>query len=134
MNSTSGISPATTAIDAPQDLLIVLRHAPHGSSWLREGLDVALVAAAFGKRVGLLFQGDGVFALLQGQSSGPLAQKGTHPQLAMLEMYDIEHLWVSEAALAARGLSVDSLMLPVTSLGASRIARLMHSHPHTLIF
>lgn len=117
-----------------QDLLIVLRHAPHGSHWLREGLDVALVAAAFGRSVGLLFQGDGVFALLSGQSSGPLGQKGTHPQLAMLEMYDIEHLWVSEAALDARGLAADSLMLPVTRLGSVEIAQLMRSHAHALIF
>ncbi|WP_110656063.1 sulfurtransferase complex subunit TusC [Salinicola halimionae] len=118
----------------PQDLMVVLRHPPHGSHWLREGIDVALVAAAFGQRVGLLFQGDGVYALLEGQQAGALGQKGTHPQLAMLEMYDIESLWVSAAALSERGLSIDDLMLPVKPLGAEAVAELMQVQPHTLIF
>ncbi|WP_448128109.1 sulfurtransferase complex subunit TusC [Salinicola sp. NYA28a] len=118
----------------PQDLLIVLRHPPHGSQWLREGLDVALVAAAFGQRVGLLFQGDGVYALLKDQQAGALGQKGTHPQMAMLEMYDIDMLWVSETALAERELSADDLMLPVVPLNAEAVAELFARHPHALIF
>jgi len=118
----------------PQDLLVVLRHPPHGAHWLREGIDVALVAAAFGQRVGLLFQGDGVYALLEGQQAGALGQKGTYPQLAMLEMYDIESLWVSAAALSERGLSIDDLMLPVKPLSAEAVAELIQIQPHTLIF
>src|SRR5690554_1089031 len=80
------------------DLLVILRHAPHGTSWLREGLDAALVAAAFGRRVTLLFMGEGVTALLPGQAAGPLGQKGTAPTLEMLEMYDIETLLVEAEA------------------------------------
>ncbi|WP_110599743.1 sulfurtransferase complex subunit TusC [Salinicola lusitanus] len=118
----------------PQDLLVVLRHPPHGTQWLREGLDVALVAAAFGQRVGLLFQGDGIYALLKGQQAGALGQKGTHPQLAMLEMYDIDTLWVSARGLRERGLSTDDLMLPVVPLEASAMVELLQCHPHTLIF
>ncbi|MFD2437450.1 hypothetical protein [Modicisalibacter luteus] len=38
-------------------MLVVLRHAPHGSSWLREGLDVALVGAALGKKFTCSFSG-----------------------------------------------------------------------------
>ncbi len=116
------------------DLLVILRHPPHGSSWLREGVDVALVAAAFGQAVGLLFQGDGVFALVEGQRAGPLGQKGTHAQLAMLEMYDIERLWVSASALRARGLTPVDLMLPVQLLDAEALERLVHAQPRTLLF
>ncbi|WP_353978840.1 sulfurtransferase complex subunit TusC [Salinicola endophyticus] len=119
---------------APLDLLVILRHPPHGSSWLREGVDVALVAAAFGQSVGLLFQGDGVFALVEGQCAGPLGQKGTHAQLAMLEMYDIERLWVSANALRARGLMPADLMLPVQLLEAEALERLIHAQPRTLLF
>ncbi|NRB56082.1 MAG: sulfurtransferase complex subunit TusC [Salinicola sp.] len=124
----------STSRPVPQDLLVVLRHPPHGTHWLREGLDVALVAAAFGQRVGLLFQGDGIYALLKGQQAGALGQKGTHPQLAMLEMYDIETLWVSARGLNERGLSADDLMLPVVPLEASAVTELLQRHPHTLIF
>lgn len=126
----------TSRPDATDDetLLVVLRHAPQASSWLREGLDVALVAAAFGRDVELLFQGDGVFALLEGQSSGALGQKGTHPQLAMLEMYDIDRLWVSQASLSSRGLEREDLMLPVSVLDRAEIAALHAAHPLSLVF
>lgn len=135
MNHSSDIEPvADPASTAPQDLLVVLRHPPHGSQWLREGLDVALVAAAFGQRVGLLFQGDGIYALLDGQQAGALGQKGTHPQLAMLEMYDIDKLWVSAASLSQRGLTLDDLMLPVLPLDEGELVDLLQVHPHTLIF
>ena len=60
------------------DLLVILRHAPHGSSWLREGLDTALVAAAFGQRVTLLFAGEGVLALLDRSDSRAAGAEG-HP-------------------------------------------------------
>ncbi|WP_372613521.1 DsrE family protein, partial [Halomonas sp.] len=78
----------------PRDLLVILRRGPHGSSRLREGLDTALVAAAFGRTVTLLFMGEGVTALVAGQKAGPLGQKGTAATLEMLEMYDIDRLLV----------------------------------------
>ena len=84
---------------AAGDLLVMLRHGPHGSSWLREGLEAAMVAAAFGREVGLLFTGDGVMALLEGQQVGPLGQKGSDNLLAALEMYDVERCYVDAAAL-----------------------------------
>lgn len=90
-------------------MLVILRHAPHDSSWLREGLDVALVAAAFGRRVTLLFLGDGVEALRPGQTAGALGQKGTHATLDMLAMYDIEDIRVDLDSLERRGLTLDSL-------------------------
>ncbi|WP_110665355.1 sulfurtransferase complex subunit TusC [Salinicola halophilus] len=124
----------TQSASSSEALLIVLRHPPHGSSWLREGIDVALVAAAFGREVELLFQGDGVFALLEGQAAGALDQKGTHPQLKMLEMYDIERLWVSQRDLDRRGLTVDDLMLPVTTLDPDGVAALHAARPLSLIF
>lgn len=118
----------------PGDLLVILRHGPHGTSWLREGLDAALVAAAFGRRVTLLFMGEGVTALLPGQGGGPLGQKGTAPTLEMLEMYDIETLLVEAESLARYGLDAGSLMLPVTSVGQGRIAELTASHSLILNF
>ncbi|WFF42875.1 sulfurtransferase complex subunit TusC [Salinicola endophyticus] len=127
-------APAADTQPISLDLLVILRHPPHGSSWLREGVDVALVAAAFGQAVGLLFQGDGVFALVEGQGAGPLGQKGTHAQLAMLEMYDIERLWVSASALRARGLTLADLALPALALEADEIDHLVHAQPRTLLF
>ncbi|KGE79050.1 sulfurtransferase complex subunit TusC [Halomonas sp. ND22Bw] len=116
------------------DLLVILRHAPHGSSWLREGLDVALVAAAFGTDVSLLFMGEGVTALVEDQTAGALGQKGTAPTLEMLEMYDIETLWVEAEALTRFGLTADELMLAPRALEAGAIAEAVQNHPRVLTF
>lgn len=116
------------------EVLVILRHAPHGSSWLREGLDAALVAAAFGRRVSLLFCGAGVTALLAGQRAGPLGQKGTQPTLEMLAMYDIETLLVEETALAEYGFTQSDLLLPVTLLSPSQVAMTLAEHSLVLNF
>lgn len=109
-------------------MLVVLRHAPHGSSWLREGLDVALVGAALGKKVHLLFLGDGVLALTTGQQHGPLGQKGTHPTLDMLEMYDIDMILVDDKALTQRGLTADDLQLPVSLIDDATLPEIFARH------
>ncbi|MBE0487785.1 MAG: DsrE family protein [Halomonas sp.] len=116
------------------DLLVILRHGPHGTSWLREGLDAALVAAAFGRRVTLLFMGEGVTALVPGQSGGPLGQKGTAPTLEMLEMYDIDSLLVEADALARFGLCVDGLLLPARAAGPLELSALARTHALVLTF
>ena len=97
---------------SPQRVLVVLRHAPHDSSWLREGLDVALVAAALGQDVTLLFLGDGVEALRGGQQAGPLGQKGSHATLDMLTMYDIDDIRADIESLTSRGLTMERLNWP----------------------
>ncbi|PAU79339.1 sulfurtransferase complex subunit TusC [Halomonas salipaludis] len=116
------------------EVLVILRHAPHGSSWLREGLDAALVAAAFGRRVTLLFVGEGVTALVAGQAAGALGQKGTQPTLEMLAMYDIDTLLVDCQALDERGLGTADLLLPVTTLAPPELAATLAAHPLVLNF
>ncbi|HIX61654.1 MAG TPA: sulfurtransferase complex subunit TusC [Candidatus Halomonas stercoripullorum] len=116
------------------DLLVILRHPPHGSSWLREGLDVALVAAAFGQAVSLLFQDEGVLALLKEQQAGPLGQKGTAATLDMLAMYDIESLYIDAEALNRFGLHADTLQLPATRVDAEAIKSLLNQHQQVLTF
>lgn len=116
------------------DLLVILRHPPHGSSWLREGLDVALVAAAFGQAVSLLFQDEGVLALLKEQQAGPLGQKGTAATLDMLAMYDIESLYIDAEALNRFGLHADALQLPATQVDADAIKSLLNQHQQVLTF
>jgi tRNA 2-thiouridine synthesizing protein C len=116
------------------DVLVILRHPPHGSSWLREGLDAALVAAAFGQAVSLLFQGDGVLALVDGQTPGPLGQKGTAATLEMLGMYDIESLYLDDGALSRLGLPMDALIQPVRPIDAAGIAALIAEHRLVLSF
>lgn len=116
------------------DLLVILRHGPHGSSLLRDGLDTALVAAAFGQRVSLLFMGEGVMALVDDQQSDPLGPKGTSATLTMLTMYDIETILVEEAALEHVGLAPSDLMLPVCLMSGKALSALPASHRLVLTF
>ncbi|SDK80263.1 tRNA 2-thiouridine synthesizing protein C [Franzmannia pantelleriensis] len=122
------------SVETAGELLIILRHAPHGSSWLREGLDAALVAAAFGRQVTLLFCGEGVTALVAEQTAGPLGQKGTQPTLEMLAMYDIDTLLVDQQALDERGLTAADLLLPVRPLAPPQLAAALAAHPLVLNF
>lgn len=124
----------SSSADFSGDLLVILRHVPHGSSWLREGLDAALVAAAFGQAVTLLFQSDGLLALAKGQQSGPLGQKSTAATLDMLAMYDIESLYFDLEALERFGLAQQDLQLPAAGVDASSIPQLIAGHRLVLTF
>lgn len=119
---------------SPNALLVIIRHAPHSSNWLREGLDAGLVAAAFGQPVHLLFMGQGIMALLKEQGSGAPGQKATLPTIDMLEMYDIDKLWVPEGALHEMHLSTDSLIEGVTLVADQEIPELLQQHVKILNF
>ena len=119
---------------APDALLVIIRHAPHGSNWLREGLDTALVAAAFGQPVELLFMGQGIMALLKEQGSGAPGQKATLPTIDMLEMYDIDKLWVPQEGLESLNISADTLVDSVTLIANVDIPNLLQQHAKILNF
>lgn len=112
-------------------LLITLHHAPHGSAWTREGLDVALVAASLEQAVTVLLIGDGVYVALRGQTAGALGQKGTLPMLEGLEMYDIGPVQVDQASLDARGLNASDLVAGCECCDAQA---LLTRHANILVF
>lgn len=119
---------------ASEALLVIIRHAPHSSNLLREGLDAALVAAAFGQPVHLLFMGQGILALKKDQGSGAPGQKATLPTIDMLEMYDIDKLWVVEETLQRMVLSADSLVEGVTLIAEHEVPELLQQHTKILNF
>ena len=49
--------------------MYVNRHAPHGTIYPLEGLEVVLIGAAFDQDVSMAFIGDGVFQLNKGQDT-----------------------------------------------------------------
>jgi tRNA 2-thiouridine synthesizing protein C len=114
--------------------LIVIRHAPYSSNQLREGLDVALVTAAFGGSVSLLFLGQGVLALLKEQTVGAPGQKATLPTIDMLEMYDIENLLVPAETLQAFNITSDQLVEGVTVIPTSELPSLFQRYASVLNF
>ncbi|MFD2437449.1 hypothetical protein [Modicisalibacter luteus] len=69
-----------------------------------------------------------MLALATGQQHGPLGQKGTHPTLDMLEMYDIDMILVDGKALTQRGLTADDLQLPVSLIDDATLPEIFARH------
>lgn len=93
-----------------KSLCIISRQPPYASPQAKEALDAALVAATFDIPTTLVLLGDGVFQAIKDQASEHIQQKNLAKQLAVLPMYDIETLYVSERDLASRGLKPEQLM------------------------
>lgn len=89
------------------------RRAPYGSIYALEGLEVALIGAAFDQEVSMAFVDDGVYQLKSGQDTSQSDMKNFSPAYKALGDYDITRLYVEKESLEARGLSVDDLM-PLT--------------------
>lgn len=95
---------------------ILNRCLPHGSAQGRESLDLTLALSAFNESISLFFIGDGVYQLLAGHSPGGILQKHYQPLFKMLELYDVENIYVCSASLLQRGLTTEMLMIAVTLL------------------
>lgn len=117
-----------------KSFLLICRHAPYGGATAREALDVALTAATFDQTVSMLFLGDGVLQLMQGQLPAAIAQKALDKQLAALPLYDIETIYAEADALTARGLTSADCALPVQTLSAAQIPQQIGAHDIVLGF
>ena len=90
--------------------MYVNRRAPYGTIYALEGLEVALVGAAFDQDVSMAFIGDGVFQLKNGQDTSDSDMKNFSPAYRALSDYDITRLYVEKESLDERGLSLGDLM------------------------
>ncbi len=93
--------------------MYINRTAPYGSIYALEGLEVALIGAAFDQDVSMAFVDDGVFQLKKGQDTSKSDMKNFSPTYRALGDYDVTRLYVEKESLQARGLSLEDLM-PLT--------------------
>ncbi|RMD71208.1 MAG: sulfurtransferase complex subunit TusC [Gammaproteobacteria bacterium] len=110
------------------------RHAPYGTIYALEGLEVVLIGAAFEQDVCMVFVDDGVYQLKKGQDTSELEVKNFSPTYRALEMYDVEKLYVERSSLEERGLTEDDLIVPVEVLSTEEIADLMEQQDVILDF
>lgn len=106
-------------------IMHVMRHAPHGTIYTYEGLEMILIMAAYEQDLSLAFIGDGVYALKKGQDTKGIDCKGFAKTFMALDGYDVEKLYVDAASLAERGLTEDDLVVDVEVLEAAEIGHLM---------
>ncbi|WP_022942859.1 sulfurtransferase complex subunit TusC [Psychromonas hadalis] len=95
---------------------IINRCLPHGSAQGRESLDLTLAMSAFNESLSLFFIGDGVYQLLDGHDPTECLQKHFQPLFKMLELYDVENIYVCQQSLLQRAITEDQLMIEVTSV------------------
>ena len=93
--------------------MYVNRHAPYGTVYALEGLEVVLIGAAFEQEVSMAFIGDGVFQLKQGQDTVDSDMKNFSPAYRALGDYEVNRLYVERESLEERGLNEDDL-IPLT--------------------
>lgn len=112
----------TTAV---RTISFVTRHAPHGSVFAQEALEVVLLGAAFEQRVRLVFMDDGIFQIKKGQDTAALGVKNFARAFNALPMYELDRIVVERESMLARGLDIDDLAIEVEVLDAAAIARLL---------
>ena len=95
---------------------IINRQVPHGSAQGRESLDLTLAMSAFNESLSLFFIDDGVYQLLDGHTPCESLQKHFQPLFKILDLYDVENIYVCEQSLLQRGIKEDQLLIDVTLL------------------
>ncbi|BBB26225.1 sulfurtransferase complex subunit TusC [Amphritea japonica] len=120
--------------ETKKSFLVINRKAPYGSSAARDALDVALTISVFEQPLSLLFMDDAVLQLLPAHNPSGIGQKNLSANLAMLEMYDIDQLYVCSDALERRALRPDDIELNIKPLNQSEIAALIKQHDQVLSF
>lgn len=102
-------------------IAFMCRRGPHGTSAGREGLDALLATSALTESLALFLVGDGVLQLVREQQPQTILQRHYAPTFKLLELYDIEEVYVCADSLTERGLMVDDLLIPVESLSRADI-------------
>ncbi|MBI2292442.1 MAG: sulfurtransferase complex subunit TusC [Betaproteobacteria bacterium] len=132
--TTAGIDLQEETSGTVKKFMFVNRKAPYGTVYALEALEVVLISAAFDQDVSMVFIDDGVYELVKGQSTKAIDMKNFSPAYRALEGYDVEKLYVDEASLKARGLTTESLLVPVEVLSSAQLAELMDQQDVVISF
>lgn len=95
----------------------IFRTPPHGSASGREGLDAALATSALSEDIGIFFVDDGVYQLLSEQAPHAILGRDYAPTFGLLELYDVEQVYVCGRSLAERGLTPAHISITAEVLG-----------------
>ena len=114
-------------------ILYVFSRPPHGSINAQEGLDALLMGSAF-TTCSVLFVGDGLMQLIEGQSTDELGTKNFSLSFGALKDYGVTRIACSKPDLVARGLNNDDFVIEVESLDAAGMQAFIRDHDKVLNF
>ncbi|QIQ42090.1 MAG: sulfurtransferase complex subunit TusC [Buchnera aphidicola (Microlophium carnosum)] len=97
-------------------LAFVFSHAPHGTSFGREGLDAIFSISSIFKKISLFFIGDGVLQLINSHQSENILSRNYTSSFSILSFYNIKDFYCCKASLIERGLSNNNFILNINIL------------------
>lgn len=121
-------------MEEQKSILFVITKPPYHGQAARESLDAILTAAAFETPLAVLFLNDGVYQLLAKQSGERVDAKNLASSLAVLPIYDVEHIYADADALNQRGLAIEDLEVPAKSVDIATIKQLFDDYDKVLSF
>lgn len=116
------------------ETLVIIETPPFSHIAGKEGVDLALVCAAFEQQVHLTFVDEGIFHLLNNQNENYFEDKLHDKQLKALEYYDIENIYVEYESMQRFGLVTENLIDTVKVITAQNINELCHTSQQTVTF
>lgn len=114
-------------------IAIIISKTPHGSASGREALD-AILALSSMNDVSLFFMGDGLFHLLPNQQPDKILARDYIATFGVLELYDIEKIYVSEQDLMVKGLSADKFIIDVLTISQQQQQHFIQQQDSVLFF
>lgn len=113
----------------------VFRSHPHSSAKGREGLDALLAASAFSENIAVFFIGDGVTQLMINQNTTSIYSRDYAPAFKLMDLYDIEDVYICSDSLKANGLAEAELVLvDIVRLNTDDLAKQLHGCDKLLTF
>lgn len=112
----------------------VFRSSAHQSSKGREGLDALLAASAYCDDISVFFIGDGVSQLLAEQQPAAILGRDYVSAFKLMELYDIESVFICESSLSQMGLIEQPLVIDVQIKSPLQIAVLLEQCEKILTF
>jgi len=113
---------------------IINSKAPFSQTHGKDALDVALIFGSFEQDVSLFFQGDGVWQLINDQSTDGIQTKNYLKTFSAFEFYDIEDIYVCQQSLVNRQLNETFHINDVQVLTSIEFGKALNRHQHVLRF
>ena len=82
-----------------------------------------LAASAYSEDITVFFVGNGVTQLLKAQQSNETLSRDYISAFKLMDLYDIEQVYVCQRSLNQFGLSTDNLLIDVTALETDELTQ-----------
>ncbi|MDV7105429.1 sulfurtransferase complex subunit TusC [Vibrio sp. TH_r3] len=112
----------------------IFRSHPHSSAKGREGLDALLAASAYCDNISVFFIGEGVTQLIANQKTSGIYSRDYVPAFKLMDLYDIEEVYLCEDSLIEQGLRNSELVFDIIPLPIEQLKEKLNSCDKLLTF